>query len=227
MNKKGTFIVFEGGDGVGKTTQAKLLNDYLNSKNIDATYVKFPRYDTFHGKTVAKFLQGEFGNNKQVSPYLATLAYALDREGAKEDIQALLDKGTIVVNDRYATSNLAHQTIKFETPEEQKEFYDWNYELEYVVNGIPKEDIVVLLNVPLKYSNELLKKERDAAYLEGKVDIHETDNEYRKKVEAMYKKMAAENKNWITVDCVEDDKLLSIEQVHQKVIQSLKDKGIL
>ena len=56
----------------------------------------FPQYyHTFHGKTVAKFLRGEFGGIDQVSPYLASLAYALDRAAVKRKWMIFYIKGVI------------------------------------------------------------------------------------------------------------------------------------
>ncbi|OGD90800.1 hypothetical protein A3D07_00640 [Candidatus Curtissbacteria bacterium RIFCSPHIGHO2_02_FULL_42_15] len=82
---KGEFIVFEGADGTGKTTQAKLLFDYLKKKKKNAVFFSFPNYKSAWGKIVRRYLDGEFGDVNQVSPYLASILYAGDRllESAK------------------------------------------------------------------------------------------------------------------------------------------------
>ncbi len=92
--RKGFLIVIDGGNGSGKTTQAKLLVDYLKNRGSLIKYVDFPQYySSFHGKTVARFLQGEFGNIDEVSPYLASLAFALDRASIKKEMVDFLNKG--------------------------------------------------------------------------------------------------------------------------------------
>ena len=112
MNK-GKLIVIEGTDGSGKTTQLKLLKSYLEKNSIPVETVSFPRYKkSFHGKTVAKYLRGEFGAMDSVSPYLVSLAYAMDRATAKWDMNKWLREGKIVIADRYATSNMAHSAAK-------------------------------------------------------------------------------------------------------------------
>jgi hypothetical protein len=96
-NRTGAMIVIDGGDGSGKTTQADLLIKYLCEKKYSARLIDFPQYySSFHGKTVAKFLRGEFGSIDQVSPYLASLAYALDRASVKPSMEDFLKKGGLL-----------------------------------------------------------------------------------------------------------------------------------
>jgi dTMP kinase len=83
---------------------------------------------------------GEFGNIDQVSPYLASLAYALDRATIKREMTDFLAKGGYIIANRYATSNMAHQSAKFTDEKERKDFIKWVYELEYKVHRIPKEN---------------------------------------------------------------------------------------
>ena len=59
--KKGKLIVIDGSDGSGKQTQSQLLLNFLKEKSYPVKYFDFPRYDTFYGKIVARFLSGEFG----------------------------------------------------------------------------------------------------------------------------------------------------------------------
>ena len=85
-SRKGKLIVIDGGDGSGKTTQSELLSVYFLNKGIKVKSFDFPRYySSFHGKVVGRFLAGEFGGVNEVSPYLASLAYALDRAAAKRN----------------------------------------------------------------------------------------------------------------------------------------------
>src|SRR3989344_9017264 len=134
--KKGKLIVFEGIDGSGKSLQLKLLKKYFDLHRIPNKVIDFPRYkQSFHGKTVARYLQGEFGSINDTNPYLVSLAYALDRASAKEEMNKRLAEGKIVLADRYATSNMAHQAAKL-PKSKQNDFLNWEYELEYRVNKI-------------------------------------------------------------------------------------------
>ena len=93
MAKKGKLIVFEGTDGSGKTTQAKLLFSYFQKNKIKTKYISFPRYETVWGKMIRKFLNGEFGTN--VDPYVVSMLYAGDRANAKDEILEWLDLGNL------------------------------------------------------------------------------------------------------------------------------------
>lgn len=222
--RKGKLIVIDGADGSGKATQAKLLIDHFKKNKIPVKYIDFPRYYlSFHGATVAKFLRGEFGTIDQVSPYLASLAYALDRASAKDEIEEFLNKGGIVIANRYATSNMGHQMAKFKTDKEKQDFYKWEYDLEYKTHKIPKEDLVIYLHVPYQISFELTKKKDDRKYLNGKkTDIHESDMNYRIKVESTFLELAEKNKHWKKIDCTKNNKMLSIEEIQKKILEEVK-----
>ena len=231
MSKLGKLIVIEGSDGAGKATQLKLLEDYLLGSNLKVQTIDFPRYyDSFYGKMVAAFLRGEFGTIKEVDPHLASLLYALDRGQARDQMSLWLKNGEYVLSNRYATSNLAHQSAKL-TPKKRSEFIKWDLDLEYTVNGIPKEDIVVYLYVPYKISKKLvLQKSKEVrAYAKGrKRDIHEKDMEFMKKSEEAYLRLVKQFPHWVKIICVDKKgNLKSREEIHTEIKKVLKTKNIL
>jgi dTMP kinase len=216
--KKGKLIVFEGIDGSGKTTQLNLLKTYLDSQEIPNETLDFPRYrDSFHGKTISKYLKGEFGEIDSVSPYLISLAYALDRATAKKEMNAWLREGKIILANRYTTSNMAHQAAKL--PEKKRdEFLSWLQELEYRINKIPKEDLVIYLHVPVATVQSLLTKR-------GNRDTHEKKYEFLTASEVMYKRLSRRFSHWVKINCVDENgMILSREQIHKKIIKNLKNR---
>ncbi|MBI4999856.1 hypothetical protein HZB97_03765, partial [Candidatus Gottesmanbacteria bacterium] len=230
--KKGKLVIVEGSDGSGKATQTELLVDYLKKKKIPVKAMDFPRYySSFHGKIVGRFLNGEFGKIDQVSPYLASLAYALDRAAAREEMEDWLGRGGLIVSNRYVTSNMAHQGAKL--PQEKRdEFVKWVDELEYKVHKIPREDLVIYLYVPWKIGLELTKKKGERGYVKG-LDIAEADIKHRQKAEKMYLWLAKTRKNWVKIDClpagrqVADSKIRPKQEIHQEILKVLKENGIL
>lgn len=219
--KKGKLIVFEGIDGSGKTTQLNLLKEYLGSQEILNETIDFPRYrDSFHGKTVSKYLKGEFGGVDAVSPYLISLAYALDRATAKREMNTWLREGKIILANRYATSNMAHQAAKL--PEKKKnEFLSWLQELEYRVNKIPKEDLVIYLHVPVATAQSLLTRR-------GNRDVHERKYEFLTASEVMYKRLSRRFSHWLKINCIhESGVLLEKEAIHKKVLRNLRKEKII
>ncbi len=218
--RRGKLIVIEGGNGAGKTTQSNFLIECLKKQNIPAKYVHFPQYyNSFHGKTVTRFLSGEFGNINKVSPYLSSLAYAVDRASIKKEMEDFLKKGGYIIADRYVSASMAHQGAKFTKQKERKEFLKWLYELEYKVNKVPKENIVLYLYVPWKVSLKLTQKKT--------YDIEEKDKKNRIGAEDLYMAFFKKYKHWVKIDCVEKDKILPPESIHQRIVNLLKQKKLL
>lgn len=222
MNK---FIVIEGGDGAGKGTQAKLLVEKL-SKEAKVSFFDFPQYEkTLAGKLVGRYLKGEFGDPLLLSPYIVSVPYALDRVAAKEELNRALEEGIVICN-RYTPSNIGHQASKL--PENKREeFISWLEQLEYGELKIPKPTLVIYLYVPVEISSRLVDKKEARAYIggestKGAKDGHEKDSEYQQKSIDVYTKMSKERSDWKLVSCVEDDRLLSIEEIHEKIMRIVK-----
>lgn len=227
--EQGQFIVFEGTDGSGKATQLKLLVGWLKEKGYRVEQTDFPQYySSFFGRLVGRFLKGEFGGINEVSPYLACLPYVGDRFEAKERIRKWLFQGKIVVSNRYTGSNMAHQTAKLPTKEQPK-FLRFLEKMEYEIFGIPKEDIVIFLYVPSKIGQKLVDKKGSRGYVGGnRRDIHEADLNHQKKASKMYLGLVKRYLHWVKVDCCDKSgNLLTPEEIHQKVVEILKSRGIV
>lgn len=225
--QKGTLIVIEGVDGSGKTTQTNLLLAYLKNKNIPHLSLDFPQYDSFYGKIVAKFLRGEFGPLDTVSPYLAALTFALDRYAVRGSIVKKLTSGEVIVANRYVTSNIAHQGSKFENPDERNAFISWLEKLEYDVHKLPREDIVLYLQVPSEVTKKLTDMKAERSYLNGKKDIQEQDHIHRNSTEMMYNILSEQHNHWITIPCFQNNTMISKEEIHKTIVQILIKKGIV
>ncbi len=222
--KKGKLIVIEGNDGSGKGTQLKLLLNYLRKEKIQSRSFDFPQYTkTFFGAFVGNFLNGKFGHVSRINPYLAMFPYAADRWQAKEEINHSLEKGKLVICNRYAPS-IAYQMAKVK-PKEREEFLRWAESLEYGEFAIPKEDMVIFLYVPFHISHQLIDKKGQRSYLNGrKKDQNEENIFYLKRVEKMYLWLNRHKKNWIKIDCVKSGKMLSPDLIHKKIVSIIREK---
>ena len=96
------FIVLEGLDGAGKSTQIKKLREMFAEQGIASEYLHFPRFDApVYGDLIARFLRGELGGIDQVDPYIVALLYAGDRADAAKLIHGWQQEGKVVIVDRY------------------------------------------------------------------------------------------------------------------------------
>lgn len=216
---KGKLIVFEGTDGSGKATQASLLDQRLKSLKIPYELISFPRYsDNPYGNLIKRYLEGEFGGIDTVDSHLISLAYASDRFLAKPILEKWLGEGKLVLIDRYVSSNKAHLGGRF-TGEKKDQFIKWLDNLEYKVNGLPKENLVIFLYVPAEMAQENVSKE-------GKKDLHEKDIKHLKKSNEIYLELS-KDKNWVVINCTKKGKMRSKEEIHQEILIILKDKRIL
>ncbi len=222
--RKGKLIVIDGGDGSGKTVQANLLVAYLKKKGFLVKYYDFPRYySSFHGRLVGRFLVGEFGDLDTISPYLASLAYALDRASVKEEMDEWLAKGGVIICNRYVTSNMAHQSARL--PEEKREeFIRWIDELEYRQHKMPRPDLVIYLYVPWRIGLELTAKKADKRHYVKGADLAEKDINHRQEAEKMYVYLSRTQKKWVKIDCVRNNKILPAEEIFERVKEKVNEK---
>jgi dTMP kinase len=124
MAQRGLLIAIEGIDGSGKHTQAQLLEHTLLSRGHKVLATGFPQYESWFGRMVGRFLDGDFGSLEAVDPHFSALLYAGDRFEAKARLESALNDGKIVLVDRYVSSNLAHQVARA-APEQRSEFLRW------------------------------------------------------------------------------------------------------
>jgi dTMP kinase len=197
MATRGKLIAVEGIDGSGKQTQVRLLSQALESRGHGVLSTGFPQYNSWFGKMVGQFLNGDFGPHHD--PHFTALLYAGDRFESKGPMIAALEQGQIVITDRYVGSNLAHQTAR-SSPEMREEFCAWIEHLEYGIYGLPKEDLVLYLRVPPIQAQSLVAKKSARTYTDSAHDILESDLHHLQAAADMYDQLAR-RPNWKTVAC--------------------------
>ena len=211
----GKLIVFEGTDGSGKSTQFELLAKRLEAEQIRFQRLRFPQYEEPSSALIRMYLGGAFGDDPEaVNAYAASTFYAVDRYASYQRVwKDYYQGGGLVVSDRYTTSNAVHQGSK--VPEgERAEFFRWLYDLEYDRMGLPRPDLVVLLDMPVELSEQLMRKREQSTGTHA--DIHERDEDYLKKCRdvALH---AAKYYGWRTVSCAKDGAIRGVEDIHELI----------
>lgn len=221
------FIVLEGLDGAGKSTQIKLLRHMVEATGKECEYLHFPRFDApVYGDMIARFLRGEFGSVEQVNPYLVALLYAGDRADAAAEIRGWMAEGKCVIVDRYVYSNIGYQCAKVDSAEERKRLREWILDTEYEKFSIPKPTLSLFLDVPFGFTEAKLTAQRegdDRNYLSGGVDIHEKSLDLQRRVREVYLEAAREDEELMVVDCsTEGGAMASPEEIFQRVAEYVK-----
>ncbi len=233
MNSRGGFIVIEGPDGCGKSTQIGRLCKHLKKIPVRHKFIHFPRYNHKpYGALISLYLNGAFGKAQAVNPYLASLLYACDRKDADRHIRKWVASEMLVISDRYYLSNLAYQGAKIAKASDRERFASWLYNLEFRHNRIIKPDLYIYLDVPTNFILANLNKKRhgtDRDYLlRDCYDIHEKDTAYQAKVIRQYKEIAASSKDVTFVRCyTSKGDILSPEDISEIILDKLQKKRFL
>ena len=216
----GKLIVIEGTDGSGKSTQFRALTERLQKDGKAFKTLVFPRYSEPSSALIRMYLGGEFGSNPaDVNAYAASAFYAVDRYASyKQDWGRWYEDGGLIVSDRYTTSNAVHQASK-EQGQAQEEFLKWLYEFEYDKLGLPRPDLTIYLDVPTDFTEKLLRS-REAA-TNTAADIHEQDTAYLATCR-LTGRAAAKYYGWTVINCVQDGKMRSIEDIHEEIYRYVR-----
>ena len=211
----GKLIVIEGTDGSGKSTQFRLLTQRLEQEGHQFRQLEFPQYSEPSSALIKMYLGGEFGSNpSDVNAYAASAFYAVDRYASYKKVWGdWYEQGGLVLSGRYTTSNAVHQTSK-EPEEKQGAFLSWLYEFEYEKLGLPCPDLVIYLDVPTDFTEKMMRTREAATHTSA--DIHEKDLNYLATCRRTGRSAAAYY-NWTVIQCVENDAMRSIEDIHEEI----------
>ena len=222
---RGKLIIIEGTDGSGKSVQTKLLTEKLQKKGYEVAAASFPQYGKKSAGLVEEYLNGKYGKPENVSPYAASLFYALDRFDLSQELKKLLKNGFIVVLDRYVDSNAGHQGGKIKNSKERNKFLGWLYEIEYKILNIPKPNLTLILHMPADISHKLIAQKKTRSYLKkGKTrDTHEADLNHLKAAEASYLWLARKYpKDHLVIECAEKGQPLSPEKIQEEIWRTVQ-----
>ena len=183
-------IVFEGGDQAGKKTQSTLLEKKLKSAKIKTKLFSFPDYSTPIGKEIDQYLHGK----RKFSPQVIHCLLAANRWEKVDEIKKAQQRNSVIIMNRYRESNLVYGLVNGLK-------LDW---LENLDLGLPKSDLVIVLDVPQTESFSRKRSNRDR---------FEKNKDFSQNISRTYKKMAKKNK-WKIIDATK-----SKQEVHQSIMK--------
>ncbi len=207
----------------GKSFFANMIEKYLKGEfgwpqELRDLLKKHPRLiekNSTSGNDKNEYLESR---PNEVDPYLTSLLYAGDRWEAKNRMHEWLEDGNIVISNRYVCSNMAHQGAKISDAVERRNFYKWIEKLEHEVYAVPKADFTVYLHVPVEVSRELIKTRlKESEGLKSKMDLHEEDTGYLKRVRDAYVELAESDINWCTIECAGSNQIKSKEVISEEI----------
>ena len=169
-------IAIEGSDQAGKKTQTAMLAKALKSQKIKTTVFDFPDYSTVIGKEIDAYLHGK----RKFPPEIIHYLYAANRWEKVEEIKKSATKNSILIMNRYYHSNIVYGIANG-----LKE--KW---LESIDAGVPKSDLVIVLDVSQTESFSRKKSKRDK---------FEKNKLFLKKISQIYRKLAKKH-NWKIID---------------------------
>ncbi|CDU21011.1 thymidylate kinase [Plasmodium yoelii 17X] len=193
--KRGNFIVFEGVDRSGKSTQSKLFVEYLKNNNIQVQHLCFPNRETTIGKIITNYLKME----STFSNETIHLLFSANRWEMMDQIKNLLINGVWVICDRYAYSGVAYSSGALKLPKE------WCMNPD---KGLIKPDAVCYLNLPPTHA-----KNRSEY---GK-EIYEKF-EIQKRIYEAYEHFSNED-YWINIDATK-----SIQEIHKTIVEEISKR---
>ena len=181
-------IVIEGFDQAGKRTQSELLAKSLRAKKLKCKIFSFPDYTTPIGKEIKHYLSGK----RKFTPQVIHCLLAANRWEKLKEMREALSKNYILIMNRYYQSNLVYGKVN-------------GLDLKWLLNldtGLPKENLVILLDVKQKDSFARKKTRRDK---------FEVNKEFAQKITHTYRTLAKKF-GWKIVNASQTQ-----EQVHNSV----------
>ena len=208
-------IVIEGLDGSGKATQTKILADKLKERSLPVRQLTFPDYDSPGSALVKMYLGGEFGSKPEnVNAYAASAFYAVDRAASfLRDWKRDAENGSVLLSDRYCTSNIIYQMAKV-SEKERDSFIAWQADFEYDKLGLPRPDAVIYLDVDPEVSQKLMEQRYGGD--NSKKDLHESNLQFLLscRESALY---AAEKCGWHIISCCENGAIRPIQEIAREI----------
>lgn len=191
--RKGVFLVFEGTDGCGKTTQATLLAKRLDANLIPHELTREPDYTGDEGERIKRMLQGK----EEIGPLERQELFVKNRAWhVKNVINPSLNKRKVVISDRYFLSTIAYGSSQ-----------DIDIDVTMKMNAeFPHPDLIIILDVPVQLALARLHKRNEERGLAN--EQFETE-QLLNKADATYRTLATKYQNVMFVDGTGNEEMVA------------------
>jgi dTMP kinase len=183
---RGLLIAFEGLDQSGKQTQAEMLRDRLVGAGRLVRLLSFPAYDTAIGAEIGKALQGD----REYGPDVMQLLYVANRYEWKPQMERDLERGTVLICDRYLASSVVYGEAQGLDP-------SWLLDMQ---RYLPQPDLTFLLDIDPGVSARRKTADRDK---------YERDLALLGRVRSSYVRQVAAG--WVHLDANRDREAVAID----------------
>lgn len=184
-------ITIEGVDGAGKRTLTDGLRASFEADGKTVTTLAFPRYhQSVHADVAAEALHGGHGDLAD-SVYAMAMLFALDRAGARDDVERLRADFDVVILDRYVASNAAYSAARLHQGIDG-EVVSWVRALEFERFAMPMPDWQVLLAVPTELAARRAERRAETDADRAR-DAYERDDGLQRRTNEAYAALAAQN----------------------------------
>ena len=208
MKNKGKFVTFEGCEGVGKSKQISMLQEYMQKNGIEYYLTREPGGSKISEKIRNIILDKE---NALMTDQCEAMLYASARvQLLDEIIKPKLDNGELIICDRYYHSSLAYQGYA----------RGLGYDFVASINAYAMENFEPDVTIFLNLTPELAFKRKGGVDKGDRVELSGMD--FHNKVYKGYLELAKKFKDKFVVIDASGEK----EETHQKIINALKEKGI-
>ena len=207
--KRGKFITFEGCDGCGKSTQLKLLSDYLSQEGIPHIFTREPGGGKI-SEAIREILLS--GKNMEMTDECEALLYAASRvQHLSDRVEPALAKGELVICDRYVDSSLAYQA------------YARGLGVEFItkINAFALENYLPDVTVFIDLSPEAAFKRKHGADENDRLE--QAGMAFHNRVYEGYKTLAKENPDRFV--CVDGNK--TPQGIFEDILKLLKERGCI
>lgn len=207
--KRGKFITFEGCDGCGKSTQLKMMSDYLTKEGVPHIFTREPGGGKI-SEAIREILLS--GKNSEMTDECEALLYAAARvQHLSDRVEPALAKGELVICDRYVDSSLAYQA------------YARGLGTDFItkINAFALENYLPDVTVFIDLTPEAAFRRKKGADENDRLE--QAGMAFHNRVYAGYKKLAEENPNRFV--CIDGNK--TPQEIFEKIVEALKERGCL